>query len=620
MTLTVPTIEDVIPHEISIRIAEKIKSAYALVQSKTQRIMAKIYCSNSLAVSESFCRWMNENESLCFEVISTVPVKEIKKLTFVRITSSGGGFSDCLNMLLLGQVIGPDQIIFMMDRCFQVLAMDLPFGIIDYNTQIIYVERTSIPPQISFSDHDFDFLKLKIPKLPFLVVSDNELEFQLFMEKMGQFYIVIEEFGNLINILDQMASNNVLFVLNLNFMTRSEKFLIKEILKNSKFSDKIIGLLDHVDFELFAQYVEIRLPTHADRKKIVQSLLTDSLFHQTEDVLIAEETVNPAISIVGTKLYLKKDAVIRSRKQRLQDQPSSKFLDDLAAELQGFSLSDIRDVFAKAVIADETVSQNRLMELAKSSAPSNLRDIVFTLPDSSLRDLFGLDHTLEFIKSQIIRPLREPESLGNIVKPRGCIIYGPSGTGKTSLAAAIVRETGLASVYVTAPSLRSKIVGESEKRIASLFAQCRKSAPCIMLIENFEMVCPKRIESGGTDQRIVTTFLQEMDGIFGDSGVFIVAITSDVKQVDNAVQRPGRLDVKIELKIPDATNRREILGGKLCSIPHDINESEIDRLVELSDGYTSSDVCGMLSTAIMNCIKRTGDILNRRDFPILVEK
>jgi SpoVK/Ycf46/Vps4 family AAA+-type ATPase len=160
-----------------------------------------------------------------------------------------------------------------------------------------------------------------------------------------------------------------------------------------------------------------------------------------------------------------------------------------------------------------------------------LAGLVSRAQDISFENLYGIKEIIERLQYLVVKPFNEIGKYQDcgISPPKGLLIYGGSGCGKTALASALVKETGLSCVFVSAPSIRSKVVGESEQTIARLFAQARSSAPCILLMDQLESIVTKRGHSSssqGSGDRIITTFLTEMDGIFTDSNrlnVFIVA-------------------------------------------------------------------------------------------------
>lgn len=228
----------------------------------------------------------------------------------------------------------------------------------------------------------------------------------------------------------------------------------------------------------------------------------------------------------------------------------------------------------------------------------------------------------------VIKPFQEIEKYLNyrVKPPKGILIKGPSGNGKTMLAIALVNELGMACIYVNSTSIRSKIVGKSEEAIKKLFAQAKSSAPCCLLIDQFEMLMMARnsqTSEGGGD-RIVTTFLTEMDGrinfnsgIFGGDGdVFIIGVTRDDKLIDKAVLRPGRLDIHIEVERPNSEERLEMLKSLLEKMPTNIDEEQLLNLVKKTKEYTRGELVDLCREAGMVCIRKGIDEISINQFKI----
>ncbi|KAG1130390.1 hypothetical protein G6F42_004207 [Rhizopus arrhizus] len=144
--------------------------------------------------------------------------------------------------------------------------------------------------------------------------------------------------------------------------------------------------------------------------------------------------------------------------------------------------------------------------------PSSLSEFGSKIPLVTFSDIYGLDDIIQEIKACIIQPFQHPESylqLG-IAPPKGILLHGPTGVGKTMLCSALASETGVNFMLVESSQIRSKVVGESEKSIAKLFAQARANSPCILFIDQIDMLLPKRGTSRSTENtsdRIVTSFL-----------------------------------------------------------------------------------------------------------------
>ncbi|KAI8892694.1 P-loop containing nucleoside triphosphate hydrolase protein [Globomyces pollinis-pini] len=347
---------------------------------------------------------------------------------------------------------------------------------------------------------------------------------------------------------------------------------------------------DLVSNSAFSQVAYLGLPDFNGRAKLFQSLLKNLDFHAEND----------------------------------------DFFQLLARDTQGYSPADLKNVVSHAILLQqsETLTKSDLVAAITLVQPANLSGIVSKIPAVSFNDLYGLTDIIHQVKKLIINPfcaISDYETLG-VSPPKGVLIHGPSGVGKTALACAIVKESGMACIYVDSPSIRSKIVGQSEKLIARLFSQARSAAPCILLMDQFDMMVSKRDgtsqTSQGSSNRIVTSFLTEMDGIFTDSsklGVFIVAITNRIEQVDPAIIRPGRLDIHLHIPLPNTKSRKQILVETLKHMPNMLEESMIDEIVYKTEGYCSGDLINICREAAMISIRQNLECIQANQIEIVLD-
>ncbi|TPX72857.1 hypothetical protein SpCBS45565_g00049 [Spizellomyces sp. 'palustris'] len=253
----------------------------------------------------------------------------------------------------------------------------------------------------------------------------------------------------------------------------------------------------------------------------------------------------------------------------------------------------------------------------KTVKPANLLELTAQVPKRHFTDLFGLEDVIKHVQTSVLRPFKDLAryaALG-INPPRGVLLHGPAGVGKSVLSYALVQEAGFNCIYVDGPKIRSKVVGESEQNITKIFAQARSSAPSILLIDQIDMLVPRRgmdMSSENTGERIVTCFLtvsSEMDGVLSKSAgadnrtVFIIAVTNRPDVIDAAILRPGRLDEHIYIPPPDAEARCKIFQGFLSRIPNNLETGDLYLLAQRSDGYTGADIENVCREAALSRLR-----------------
>jgi transitional endoplasmic reticulum ATPase len=194
--------------------------------------------------------------------------------------------------------------------------------------------------------------------------------------------------------------------------------------------------------------------------------------------------------------------------------------------------------------------------------------------------------------------------------PRGILLHGPSGTGKTLLAKAVATESEANFISVRGPELLSKWVGESERGVREIFRRARQASPCVIFFDEIDSIAPIRGVGGETavTERVVSQLLTELDGIESLHGVVVLAATNRADMIDTALLRPGRFDKIILVPLPDKEGRKKILEINIKEIPV-IRESmtngtknpdyvDIDKIAEVTDGMSGADVASIANTAV----------------------
>ncbi|HPE64363.1 MAG TPA: CDC48 family AAA ATPase [Methanothrix sp.] len=226
--------------------------------------------------------------------------------------------------------------------------------------------------------------------------------------------------------------------------------------------------------------------------------------------------------------------------------------------------------------------------------------------DVVYEDLGGMKHAIQRVREMIELPLKHPElfeRLG-IDPPRGVLLHGPPGTGKTMLAKAVANESSAHFASINGPEIVSKFYGESEKRIREIFEESERNAPAIIFLDELDSIAPKREEvAGEMERRMVAQLLSLMDGLKERANVIVIGATNRPDAVDPALRRPGRFDREIELGVPDFDGRREILQIHTRGMPL-AQDVDLEEFSTLTYGFVGADIAAFTREAAMNALRR----------------
>jgi transitional endoplasmic reticulum ATPase len=232
------------------------------------------------------------------------------------------------------------------------------------------------------------------------------------------------------------------------------------------------------------------------------------------------------------------------------------------------------------------------------------------VPKKSYDDVGGLRAQVEKIREMIELPILHPELFSRlgIEPPKGILLHGAPGTGKTLLAKAVASETQAHFISVSAPSIMSKFVGEAEERVRQIFKDAEDNAPSIIFIDEIDAIAPKREEVvGEVERRVVAQLLSLMDGMESRGNVIVLAATNRVNSLDDALRRPGRFDREIEIGIPDTAGRLEILKihtrGMALAV-EGVNAVNLDDLASRTYGFVGADLSFLVKESAMKALRR----------------
>jgi len=232
-------------------------------------------------------------------------------------------------------------------------------------------------------------------------------------------------------------------------------------------------------------------------------------------------------------------------------------------------------------------------EAFKNIEPSALREVFFEVPQVRWTDVGGLDAIKQELIEAVEWPLKYPEAFEaiNTKPPKGIMLFGPPGTGKTMLAKAVANESEANFISIKGPEMLSKYVGESEKAVRETFRKAKQASPAIIFFDEVDSIAPIRGISSDSHvtERVISQMLTEMDGMEELKDVLVIAATNRPDMVDSALLRPGRLDRLIYVTPPCADARKEIFEIHLDGKPLD-NKVDLKELARMTDGYVGSDI------------------------------
>lgn len=272
------------------------------------------------------------------------------------------------------------------------------------------------------------------------------------------------------------------------------------------------------------------------------------------------------------------------------------------------------------VLADLRVTNEDFMEALREIQPTAMREVTLEVPNVRWTDIGGLEKIKQKLQQTVQWPLQYPESFSRlgVEPPRGVLLFGPPGCGKTLLARAVATESEANFISIKGPEVLSKWVGESEKAVREVFRRARQAAPSIVFFDEIDAIAPARGSGAGDShvtERVISQFLTEIDGIQSLKDIVVLAATNRPDLLDPAMLRPGRFDRHLLVPAPDAAARLQIfqIYTKKMPLEKDVN---LDELVQKTERFAGSDIEACCREAALAALEENmkAQKVNRKHF------
>lgn len=295
---------------------------------------------------------------------------------------------------------------------------------------------------------------------------------------------------------------------------------------------------------------------------------------------------------------------------------------DLQALCREAAMKALRRYLPKINLEDDEIPQDVLdqlevrkgdfVEALREVFPSAVREVFIEIPNVQWTDIGGLDDVIQKLVEVVEWPIKKPEAFKRlgITPPKGILIYGPPGSGKTLLARAVATESEANFISVKGPELISKWVGESEKAIREIFRKARTAAPSIIFFDEIDAIAPSRGGGSGDfhhSERVISQLLTEMDGLESMKDVVVIAATNRPELIDKALIRTGRFDRFVNVDAPDTKSREAIFKIYTANMPLS-DDVDIKKLVEATQYYVGGDIEAICREAGMRALRENMEI------------